>query len=247
MRKFQAQCKPHGQLVGMSSCQKISCGAAYVLPFTTLLLPSSQRKSIEYEDKAKYKCITGYTVGGAAGASVNFEVKCQDSGSLTDPQVCEPVKCGSPPSMPKSRPSIAGNVFYGQNVMYNCDTGYTLDGTPRGSTQFRRDCKVDGSFSSTSETCKPIAAGPAPTIRHATMSEYAGRPVEMFPPQVYYPNGLEYRCNAGYSTTGSSTAPTKITARVNSIGTFSPALATACKLIVFEMRGKIQVRTAGRH
>ena len=48
-------------------------------------------RSIEYNDKAKYKCDTGYTAGGKVGGSVTFEVKCQDSGRLTDPKVCEPV------------------------------------------------------------------------------------------------------------------------------------------------------------
>jgi len=123
--------------------------------------------------------------------------------------------------------------------------GYSLTGTLQGSTQFQRHCQIDGSFSSLSETCKPMSAGNAPTIRHAVMREYAGRRVTTFPPRVYYPNGLEYRCNAGYSTTGSPSAPTKISARVNSIGRFSPALPTACKLIVYQMRSQIKSARSG--
>merc|ERR1719253_1850952 len=143
MRSFQAQCKPHGQLVGMSSCQKISCGSAHVLPYTKLLSPSSPRRSIVFDDEAKYKCFDGYTAGGKAGGETTFQVKCQDNGVLTDPKVCEPVKCGTAPSVPKSRPSIAGHVFFGQKLVYTCDSGYSLTGTPAGGTEFQRHCKKD--------------------------------------------------------------------------------------------------------
>jgi len=242
MRTFQAQCKPQGQLVGMSTCQKISCGAAHVLPYTKLLSPSSPRRSIVYGDEAKYECFDGYTAGGRAGAAVTFQVKCQDSGVLTDPQVCEPVKCGKAPFVPKSRPSIAGDAFFGQNLVYTCDVGYSLTGAPTGVTEFQRHCKKDGGFSAmaSAQPCKPMSGGNAPTISNAVMTEYAGRPVTSFPPSVFYPEGLEYRCNHGYSSTGSLSGSTKITARVNAIGQLTPALQTECKIITFVVQGKVK-------
>jgi len=196
-------------------------------------------------------------------------VKCQDSGVLTDPKVCEPVKCGKPPSVPKSRPGIAGDVFFGQNLVYSCDVGYTLTGTPQGATEFQRDCKKDGAFSSISsgQPCKGISPGNAPTITNAMMTEYAGlhacdprdtscvtvcdpRDTScvagfFFPPRVSYPNGLEYKCNQGYSSTGSPSGPTMITARVNSIGQFTPALPTACKVITYTVRGQVKNARSG--
>ncbi len=39
------------------------------------------------------KCFDGFTLGGGADASTTFEVSCKASGVLTDPEVCEPVKC----------------------------------------------------------------------------------------------------------------------------------------------------------
>merc|ERR1719359_2722015 len=98
--------------------------------------------------------------------------------------------------------------------------GYTLDGTRQGATQFQRHCLKSGKFSdiSSEQPCKPIFAGNAPIVKNAVMREYAGRAVQAFPPRVFYPNGLEYRCNPGYSSTGSPSGATKISSRVNSIG-----------------------------
>ena len=102
-REFQAQCKADGQLFGMKACQKISCGTPYVLPSTDLVVPSSPRRSVEYGDKAKYKCSNGFTIGGRANGQTAFEVTCQDDGVLTDPKTCEPVRCGSAPHVLECR------------------------------------------------------------------------------------------------------------------------------------------------
>jgi len=239
-RKFQAQCKSDGQLVGMGSCQKVTCGSPHVIPYTRLLVPSSRTSSVEYDDKAKYECITGYTIGGDVDGPTNFEVKCQDSGVLTDPETCEPVKCGPAPRVANSRPGISGDVRFGQHLVYRCDVGHTLDGTVGGTAEFDRECKSDGSFSHISYQCKPISPGNAPTMGNADLKEYDGRAVTSLPVRVYYPKGVEYRCKPGYSTNGASSGPTKITARVNSIGTYTPALPSQCKLIAFTIRGRLK-------
>merc|ERR1719238_157758 len=125
----------------MMSCQKISCGAPHNLPFTDLVSPSSPRKSIEYDEKAKYKCYDGYTIGGKPDGATSFTVNCPDDGILTLPEVCEPVLCGKAPSVPKCRSAIAGDVFFGMHLEYQCDAGYTLDASPSGNTKFQRSCK----------------------------------------------------------------------------------------------------------
>jgi hypothetical protein len=241
-RRFQGQCKPYGMLVGMMTCQKISCGTAHVLPHTALTSPSSSKKSIEYDDGAEYECHNGYTLGGKAGAKTTFSVKCKDNGVLTDPEVCEPVKCGRAPKLPKSRPGISGDVYFGVNLVYRCDNGYTLDGAVTGATQFSRSCTKEGEFSELKDTdkCQPINAGPAPTIGNAWMTEYAGKEVKDFPPTLFYPKGVEYRCKRGYSTNGSPYGPRKMSARINTIGQFTPSLPTACKLITYLVVGRVK-------
>jgi len=246
-RKFQSQCKADGQLFGMKLCQKITCGTPHVLPFTNLMTPSSPRKSIEYDDKATYKCADGYTLGGQPDARTNFEVKCKDNGVLTDPEVCEPVICGVAPHVPKSRPGISGRVFFGQDLVYRCDMGYTLDSTLAGGTQFQLHCQKDGKFSAIADQpCQPISAGSAPIVKNADLKEYAGKVVDRQDPPVFYPAGLEYRCKPGFSTTGSLSGPTKITVRVNSIGSFTPALPSECQKVSFSIHGRVKSAQNGQ-
>jgi len=246
-RDFQAMCKADGQLFGMKSCQKISCGTPHIVPFTKVIVPSSPRKSIEYDDKAKYECFDGYTIGAKANGGTTFEVQCQENGVLTDPEVCEPVKCGTAPGTPNSRPAISGAVSFGMHLMYRCDMGYTLDGSLQGRSAFERTCFKNASFSAlpSSQPCKPISAV-ARNISNAVMAEYAGESVSVFPARVFYPKGLEYRCKPGYSTNGRPSGPTKMSARVNSIGTFTPALPSECKLIALTIRGRVKNARNGR-
>jgi len=196
----------------------------------------------------KYECDNGYTVGGHADGATTFTVECPDDGHLTDPKVCEPVKCGSAPPVPKSRAGISGDVFFGMNLQYSCDLGYTLDATPQGLVSFQRTCHKSAAFSdlSSAQPCRPISGGAAPTLANAVMTEYAGKPVTSFPPQIQYPDGLEYRCAAGFSENGSPSGPTKISARVNTLGALSPVLPSGCKKITYTIRGKVKNALNGR-
>jgi len=248
-REFQAQCKPNGEFVGMTSCQKISCGAPRILPFATLVEPTSPRRSIEYDEVVKYSCFDGYSVSGSHGRITSFTVQCPDDGVLTDPAVCDPVKCGLAPKVPKARAAISGQVFFGMQLKYNCDTGYTLDGTLQGAKEFQRHCLSDGQFSELAPTqhCLPIYGGVPPTLENALMAEYGGRPVTTTPTSIHYPNGLEYRCYPGFTENGSPSGAVKISARVNSLGKLAPALPKGCLPITYAIRGQVKDARNGRH
>jgi hypothetical protein len=144
-QKFHAVCKADGSFYGMQSCQKISCGSPTVWPFAKVITPEPT-SSMEYEEEAKYRCIQGYKVGGKLDGDKEFDIKCQASGSLSDPKVCEPVKCGKAPSVPHGKAGISGDVFFGMNLVYKCNLGYSMDGTKSGDTMFSTSCKEDGSF-----------------------------------------------------------------------------------------------------
>ena len=47
-----------------------------VVPFTKLTSPASLKASIEFKDKAEYKCFEGYTVGGRTGSIGNIIGAC---------------------------------------------------------------------------------------------------------------------------------------------------------------------------
>jgi hypothetical protein len=195
-QKFHAVCKADGSFYGMQSCQKITCGSPEVYPFAKLVDPEPT-SSLEYEEEAKYRCVQGYKIGGKKDGDKEFDVKCRASGSLTDPKVCEPVKCGKAPSVPHSKAGISGDVFFGMDLIYQCSLGYSMDGTPAGMTMFSRSCKEDGSFTDlpspesgpmeelgfgplelhrkdTPSPCQPICAGPIPQIKNAILTEFDG-------------------------------------------------------------------------
>jgi hypothetical protein len=244
-RHFQGQCKPNGQLDGMMACQKISCGSPIHLPFTNVISTAS---SILFEEHAEYECFEGYTIGGKVGGETKFTTDCPDSGHLTQPEVCEPVLCGSAPGIENGRATASGNIFYGMQLIYQCETGYSLDGTPGGTSIFERHCLKDGTFSALSDShkCKPVHAGKAPEIPNADMTEYAGEPVTSFPPELYYPDGVEYRCKPGFSDNGRPSGATKITSRVNSLGKLDPALPSRCQPITFAIHGLVKDSRNGR-
>merc|ERR1719440_1881100 len=227
------------------SCQKIVCGSPQVLPFTRLT--GSATESIKFGDEAKYQCFEGHTELGKPDGVKEFSVKCQENGRFSAPKVCEPIRCGRAPSVPKSRAAIAGEVSFGMHLEHLCDTGYTLDGTIEGKTVFKRDCQHNGKFSdlASPQPCKPISAGKAPIVKNAVMSEYAGKVVESFPPTVEYPNGLEYRCQPGFTLTGSPNGPTKISAKVNSRGQITPDLPSECQAITYFVHGQVHDARSG--
>jgi len=243
-KKFQTQCRADGQLHGLMGCQKISCGTAHILPFAKLLQPSSAGTSIDYNEKGKYQCDEGYTIKGKSDGSTTFKVTCKEDGILTQPGVCEPVKCGQAPAMEHTQMAISGGVFFfGQGLTYQCVMGYTLDGTPSGESTIHKSCLKTGEFSNADAelVCKPMSTV-TPSIANAVMSKYAGEEVtsSSIPSRVTYPNGLEYKCKQGYSSNGSPSGQTSIIARVDSSGKLSPTLPTACQQIKYRVHGQVK-------
>jgi len=181
-------------------------------------------------------------IGGNKSGDTEFAVECKADGILSDPKVCEPVKCGPAPTMPNSKPGISGDVKFGQDLVYMCDLGHTLDATKDGKTEYHRECTANGTFTPapSSMPCHPVSPGDAPNITNADLTEYDGNNITQLPVRVEYPKGVEYRCRSGYSTNGALTGPTKITASVNSVGEFTPSLPTECKKISFTVMGRVK-------
>jgi len=130
--------------------------------------------------------------------------------------------------------------------VYQCLTGYTLDGTAQGASIFHRQCTLTGDFSALedSHSCKPISTS-TPTISNAVMTHYAGQAVASAPARISYPNGVKYQCANGYSSNGARSGHTTLTARVDSSGSLSPALPSQCTLVQFSIRGQVKSASNG--
>jgi len=125
--------------------------------------------------------------------------------------------------------------------MILCNLGFTLDGSPHGGSDFVRQCTKDGTFSVVPDKpCKPIFGGKAPSLANAGIIEYAGRPANEFNGDLYYPNAIEYRCDPGFTETGSLSGATKIVSRVSTTGALAPPLPNGCLPITFTVHGRVQ-------
>jgi hypothetical protein len=195
-----------------------------------------------FDGDVKYKCITGYYVGGKADGKTEFSTSCQADGVLSDPLVCDPVNGGAPPEVLFATPHIAPEVSYGMHLQYFCNLGYTLDGTKNGATKFPRRCLANGKFEglSVDQPCKPISFGELPEITGAHITEYNGVNSSHFtlPITARYPDGVEYHCLSGFTLTGGSDGPTKFVASVNANGELEPALPEKCLPITFYATGQ---------
>jgi hypothetical protein len=241
-RKFQAQCKADGQLHGLAECQLITCGTPPVLEHTHIANPNIT-DSVDYMEKAEYKCDDGYTLKGETGGATTFEIECENDGHLTQPGVCEPVKCGMPPEFLNSKGGIANEMFYGQSATYDCYFGYSLDGKYSGLNEFTVDCLSNGSFAyvGSDAPCKPISAK-IPLIKNAVLISYAGEEtnIESPPTVATFPNTLTYHCSPGYTINGLSSGAVSIHTAVSSTGEFVPALPSGCQAITYVIRGSTQ-------
>ena len=53
--------------------------------------------------------------------------------------------------------SLPGKKKFGQMAVYDCDPGFTIDGSPQGITDFAIQCQVDGTFTAApAESCQMI-------------------------------------------------------------------------------------------
>jgi hypothetical protein len=243
-RSFQVQCKSDGMLHGLAECQPVSCGTAAVIEHTHLLSPDSSVDSIDYLESAKYECDHGYALGGIPDGEVKFTTDCMANGVLGDPAVCEPVVCGHAPTFPNSKSATADQMSYGQVAVYECDYGYSLDGTASGLNEYNIACGADGKFTEMASTSPCSAVSVAiPTIGHAHLIMYMGFSVgpEMpAPEKVSYPNTLTFQCDPGYTVDGTSSGSTTLFASVTAHGEFAPDFPDACLAITYSIRGTTQ-------
>merc|ERR1719253_624468 len=137
---------------------------------------------------------------------------------------------------------------------YTCDLGHYVDGLWEFGSTIWGECMSDGAFvqmpASEGYNCKPVSIQ-AMNMENAELKEIGGQDVVggagiMGKPALFN-QGVEYRCNPGYTTTGSGSGPTKITARVTSIATFSPALPTGCIKIAYNIRGRVKDARTGSY
>jgi len=191
--KYTCDCKPGYEEAaaesGGQSCMAKMCG--YANPITNAAEPRPRAGSkIFFPSTISYSCLAGHTTTGKVTGAKTFVVTCDTSGKLQGAQECKPVECGAPLKVDHAKYATEA-LTHRQIVSYQCDKGFTVDGTPTGDTTFSSRCLEDGTFTQVQQ-CMPVSCGAAPAVAFATGSQDA------------HTTGQEvtYTCATGYTTTG---------------------------------------------
>ncbi|XP_064387701.1 sushi, von Willebrand factor type A, EGF and pentraxin domain-containing protein 1-like isoform X3 [Halichondria panicea] len=128
-----------------------------------------------------YSCNSGYQRLGSA------TVVCQDSGNWSPRPNCSAI-CGSPPSISNGSPGTPTSTVAGGSVIYTCNNGYQLSGSPLVT------CQASGSWTAR-PSCSPICGSP-PSISNGSPGT---------PTSIIQGGTVAYSCNTGYQLLGSAT------------------------------------------
>jgi hypothetical protein len=180
LKQFSIPCGATGNFVQNSShtCKRITCGAAPKVA-NTEDIPGK----FFFSDSITYKCLKGHTLDETAGGLTEFSRTCEGNGRFSAPQKCKRVRCG--PAIPFDDSSFShghGNasqdLYYGDEVVYACDNGYTLDQKPKDATnsKYTLFCDFNGDFTLKGAIgfvpvpqCRPVSAGMAPAVQYGDL------------------------------------------------------------------------------
>ncbi|XP_062921220.1 sushi, von Willebrand factor type A, EGF and pentraxin domain-containing protein 1-like [Mobula hypostoma] len=137
-------CEDEGWSGEVPSCEPVKC---VDLPsIENGVAPSPPNgEAWEFGSLAKYSCIGDYSLIGAKS------LICSSSGQWSDkPPICKDVQCfvPNPPSNGRIRSSSWNVLKYEEEVMFECDHGFEID----GSNVIR--CNNDSKFSDDPPTCR---------------------------------------------------------------------------------------------
>ncbi|XP_050712143.1 sushi, von Willebrand factor type A, EGF and pentraxin domain-containing protein 1-like isoform X3 [Eriocheir sinensis] len=141
----------------------------------------------QYGDQVKFRCEEGYILHGEP------HITCQASGEWSSiTPTCQAVKCGPPPSPPKTAslpPALTSNRVYQDQVYYTCQDGFIMRG------DLSSVCLETGQWSSVRGQCSRLSCG-RPRV-NTNGAVIIGR-------SFYYKDRVRYRCPPGTITNGSS-------------------------------------------
>lgn len=163
----------------VTRCELITCGEPPEIPNARVSVSGQRSNSL-----ATYMCSNGYTMVGDPIAV------CTNTGvwSVSKRFSCDPVDCGSPPSITNATVSYKSTTFSSYAV-YRCQQGYSLQGNDR------IQCGGSGLWDSSLPVCV-MELCPAPDL-----------PSNVIIDSGTYRSGdsLVFRCSDGYDLLGSKT------------------------------------------
>merc|ERR1719387_2255809 len=214
-KAFSVRCTETGDTTTYAVCTKIKCDN-YQMPLVPNTHVFGEKAGFyEYGDVVRFQCLTGYTMSGKAGGSVDFSVECQSNGEFTLPESCSPVKCDDPAEIAHATVSPSDKIQFPMDIVYRCTAGYEVAET--GETVFETGCMADGLLDKQSpdmskddvsglvgsvkslEACVPVKCGLPPVIEHASWKArdtITGKDKEVpIATEVDFETVLNYKCD----------------------------------------------------
>lgn len=159
------------------SCRPVNCGSPGDLNNGVVSLSD---KGTFFEGLATSTCNEGFTLKGAATRKCGADAKW--SGQKP---VCTRVECSKVTSFISNGRTNSTDSFYGAVVMYMCDAGYKMDGSPI------RTCKADGNWDELIPSCTAIEC-PPPKLINGLLSSF----------QRGFGTIIKFSCRANYRLKG---------------------------------------------
>merc|ERR1719387_880465 len=178
---------------------------------------------------------TGYSLSGTASGESTFSLDCTADGLFTEHLGCMAKSCGIPPEVGMA--STGGEVIYPGVAVYECASGFSLDGTA-GNNAFSIACQTDGTFAPLPELkdggCQPVEC-PAPP--HVGNARYEERP------KTVAGESIVYVCDEGHTTTGTDSGLAEFSIMCTDMGEYTPLTTSECAMITYLIQGQVKDAT----
>merc|ERR1719401_2432666 len=115
--------------------------------------------------------------------------------------------------------SHTGPVVFPESLRYNCDTGYSFDGSGLASKRrFHAWCRADGELQSML-SCQKVSCGAPHHFPNSMMRLRTGQNRD----SIEYMDTVSYTCNAGHTLDGSASGQASFSTTCRDNGYFSGA------------------------
>jgi len=199
-----------GQYTGEARCEAKKCGDPPVVE--NGLVPLSP---VSFPYFAQFHCKIGYSIDGSATGLTSFSLQCGAEGKFEEnDRECKPILCGPAPQLEGALSKKQGDVYFPQEILYDCEKGFSTDSSPTGATTLSVPCQANGMFPDPLPECVPVVCGSPLAIMFAKRIEISSpwkkvkstEEIEL----LAYEESATYECDEGHTTDGKKTSPENV-------------------------------------
>ncbi|XP_064386414.1 uncharacterized protein LOC135334960 isoform X1 [Halichondria panicea] len=173
-----------------TACAFVYCGSPPTIANGSPGVPIATPDATSDKGTVTYTCDSGYEVVATAMAT------CMANRTWGPPPTCQPVNCGTPPSVTNASPGTPSpDTTLGENVTYTCVSGYEVS---TGVITATATCMASGVWGPL-PTCSPVDCGSLDAPSNGAVDTSSGTTFMMT---------ATYTCDTGYNIVGSNTTRT---------------------------------------